>query len=88
VPRKIAKSEDDTVNDTTMDVQKETAENEVFMNLEAPTSVPFKMVKVKTSVNHRCSIGGEWYDFVAGKCYNVPESVKKTLLKAGILAPL
>lgn len=47
-----------------------------------------KMVKVMLSRPHRCHIGGEWYSFQANKQYNVPEQVKKTLLKANLLLPL
>ena len=47
-----------------------------------------KMVKVMLSKPHRCHIGGEWYSFQANKQYNVPEQVKKTLMKAGLLLPL
>ena len=47
-----------------------------------------KMVKVMLSKPHRCHIGGEWYSFQANKQYTVPEQVKKTLMKAGLLLPL
>lgn len=55
--------------------------------VEDKTVAP-KNVRVRAKVDHRCFIGGELYDLKADQCYNVPEFVKKTLNRAGILAPL
>ena len=50
--------------------------------------VPQKNVKVKTNCNHRCCIGGTWYDFKKGEIQNVPLNVKTILDKSGLLAAL
>ena len=47
-----------------------------------------KNVKIRTRVNHTCSIGGVRYHFEKGKTTNVPESVKAILLQADLLMPL
>ena len=47
-----------------------------------------KNVKIRTRVNHTCSIGGVRYHFEKGKVTNVPESVKAILLQADLLMPL
>lgn len=47
-----------------------------------------KEVKIKMARNHRCHIGGEYYDLKEGQTYNVPEFVKYVLANAGVLAPL
>lgn len=47
-----------------------------------------KNVKIVLIKNHKCSIGGNWYSFTAGKQYIVPENVKTILRDAGLLAPL
>ena len=72
--------------------KKEVAEKQEGVTIVAPTKneklQTQKMVKVMLSKPHRCHIGGEWYSFQANKQYNVPEQVKKTLMKAGLLLPL
>lgn len=76
----------------TVEVTEQTEEPEV--RVEVDTEVAKEEVHVKKDVrirvarDHRCFIGGEMYDLKAGSCYNVPEFVKKTLNRAGILAPL
>lgn len=76
----------------TVEVTEQTEEPEV--KVEVDTEVAKEEVHVKKDVrilvarDHRCFIGGEMYDLKAGSCYNVPEFVKKTLNRAGILAPL
>lgn len=76
----------------TVEVTEQTEEQEV--KVEVDTEVAKEEVHVKKDVrirvarDHRCFIGGEMYDLKAGSCYNVPEFVKKTLNRAGILAPL
>lgn len=65
-------------------------EPEVEVDNEAveDKTVAHKNVRVKAKRDHRCFIGGELYDLKEGQCYNVPEFVKKTLNRAGVLAPL
>lgn len=76
----------------TVEVTEQTEEPEV--KVEVDTEVAKEEVHVKKDVrirvarDHRCFIGGEMYDLKSGSCYNVPEFVKKTLNRAGILAPL
>lgn len=76
----------------TVEVAEQTEEPEV--KVEVDTEVAKEEVHVKKDVrirvarDHRCFIGGEMYDLKAGSCYNVPEFVKRTLNRAGILAPL
>lgn len=76
---------------TKIEAIKETKEDKKEeVSLVAPTKQiqTTKMVKVMLAVPHRCHIGGEWYAFQPNKQYNVPEQVKKTLMKAGLLLPL
>lgn len=54
----------------------------------APVKTADKNVRIRMRVGHHCSIGGEEYNLNAGQCYNVPESVKRILNKAGLLSPL
>lgn len=63
-------------------------EEEVVTIVEQTKKAPTPMVKIKLVKDHRCSIGGEWYSFQAGKQYNVPEQVKNILLRANLLQPL
>lgn len=46
------------------------------------------MVRVRTSVDHSCCIGGVRYHFKKGVQKNVPEGVKAILLRANLLMPL
>lgn len=76
--------------DVEVSVPEEEKEPEVEIDskaVEDKTVVP-KNVRVRANRDHRCFIGGELYDLKEGQCYNVPEFVKKTLNKAGVLAPL
>lgn len=57
-------------------------------NLDEVETVAEKFVKIKLVKDHYCHIGGEHYQFIKDKQYNVPENVKRILLKAGLLAPL
>lgn len=54
----------------------------------SPKEIPVKMVRIMTSANHTCSIGGVRYTFTKGVCQNVPSQVKEILRKAGLLAPI
>lgn len=53
-----------------------------------PKKEPQQNAKIRLRVDHKCSIGHENYNFVAGKVYTVPRNVKKVLNRAGLLAPL
>lgn len=87
--RKVNKKEEETKVEVTTAVAEEPE-----VKVEVDTEVAKEEVHVKKDVrirvarDHRCFIGGEMYDLKAGSCYNVPEFVKKTLNRAGILAPL
>lgn len=50
--------------------------------------IPPKSVKIKMAKNHKCSIGGIFYNLEKGKTYVVPENVKRILSKVGLLLPL
>ena len=50
---------------------------------------PEKNVRIKMADDHKCNIGGEWYNLKKGQCYNVPLSVKNRLMQVnGLLLPL
>lgn len=66
---------------------KETAPSVTFEDKSTKTPIE-KNVKIRTKVNHSCSIGGVRYHFEKGKTVNVPESVKAILLQADLLMPL
>lgn len=73
-----------------VETPQEDNESEVTVDSNAveDKTVSPKNVRVRAKVDHRCFIGGELYDLKADQCYNVPEFVKKTLNRAGVLAPL
>ena len=66
---------------------EETTPTVTFEDKSSKTPVE-KNVKIRTRVNHTCSIGGVRYHFEKGKMTNVPESVKAILLQADLLMPL
>lgn len=97
----VAEEKEEVVEATTEATEEEVPTVEVTEHTEEPevkvevyTEVAKEEVHVKKDVrirvarDHRCFIGGEMYDLKAGSCYNVPEFVKKTLNRAGVLAPL
>lgn len=47
-----------------------------------------KTVRIRMRESHRCWVGSELYDLKKGQCYNVPQSLKMRLNKAGVLLPL
>ena len=55
---------------------------------ESPKKAPVHNVKIKTRCDHRCCIGGIWYDFKKGVQCSVPEEVKTILLKSDLLMPI
>ena len=66
---------------------EETNQTVTFEDKTTKTPIE-KNVKIRTRVNHSCSIGGVRYHFEKGKTVNVPESVKAILLQADLLMPL
>jgi hypothetical protein len=81
--------------DSTPSTDEPTSEEEgikVFIDTDAALvdtkPVSEKKVKIKLNINHRCNIGGEWYDFKKDGEYSVPEGVKEILKEAGLLSPL
>ena len=87
-------SVDTEVEDKTKEVEVSVPEEEKEPEVEIDSkvvedkTVVHKNVRVRANRDHRCFIGGELYDLKEGQCYNVPEFVKKTLNKAGVLVPL
>lgn len=65
-------------------------QSSITFNADIPANVPVseKLVRVATSNDHTCVIGGKRYSFVKGVCQNVPSNVKDILKRAGLLAPL
>lgn len=97
----VAEEKEEVVEATTEATEEEVPTVEVTEQAEEPevkvevdTEVAKEEVHIKKDVrirvarDHRCFIGGEMYDLKSGSCYNVPEFVKKTLNRAGVLAPL
>jgi hypothetical protein len=84
------KTEEAEETEVEVSVETENKEPEVEVDNKAveDKTVAQKNVRVKLKADHRCFIGGELYDLKAGQCYNVPEFVKKTLNRIGVLAPL
>lgn len=60
----------------------------ITFNEDVKEKAPVKHSYVRTNCNHRCCYGGEWYDFTKGVRVSVPDELKATLLKAGLLMPL
>ena len=83
-------NEGEEVSESVKDTQQETEELGIEVDNQAieDKKVTEKNVKIKLGRDHRCSIGGEFYDLKKGQCYNVPEFVKTVLNNAGILIPL
>lgn len=60
-------------------------ENSVVKKEEQPE----RNVRIKMADDHKCNIGGQWYNLKKGQCYNVPVSVKNRLMQiTGLLLPL
>lgn len=53
-----------------------------------PEVVVEKTTRIRSRVDHRCTIGGVHYDFVKGKTYNVPANVRDILSRNDLLSPL
>lgn len=88
----------DIVSDTsvgeTPEVSVETEEQpKVSVDVEGSVvkkeEQPERNVRIKMGADHKCCIGGEWYNLKKGQCYNVPTSVKTILMQVeGLLLPL
>lgn len=63
-------------------------DNEVKVEVPEAKEIPDKNVKIKLRVNHKCHIGADNYNFIAGKIYTVPQNVKRILQDAGLLSAL
>ena len=63
-------------------------DNEVKVEVPETKEIPDKNVKIKLRVNHKCHIGADSYNFIAGKIYTVPQNVKRILQDAGLLSAL
>ena len=63
-------------------------DNEVKAEVPETKEIPDKNVKIKLRVNHKCHIGADSYNFIAGKIYTVPQNVKRILQDAGLLSAL
>lgn len=73
--------------------KKETEQPEVKVDVEGSVvkkeEQPERNVRIKMGADHKCCIGGEWYNLKKGQCYNVPVSVKNILMQVeGLLLPL
>lgn len=66
----------------------ENTEDEVKVEVPETKEIPDKNVKIKLRVDHKCHIGKESYNFIAGKIYTVPQNVKRILQDAGLLSAL
>ena len=63
-------------------------DDEVKVEVPEAKEIPDKNVKIKLRVNHKCHIGADSYNFIAGKIYTVPQNVKRILQDAGLLSAL
>lgn len=79
---------EDSVPEVEVTVENTEPEVEVDTKAVKEETVTSKNVRIRVARDHRCFIGGELYDLKEGSCYNVPEFVKNTLNRAGILSPL
>lgn len=66
----------------------ETVVEEVEKVADVKVDLAPKMVKVRTSIDHRCNIGGVNYHFEKGIAQNVPTNVKEILLMNNLLMAL
>lgn len=56
--------------------------------VDPKTQATAKNVRIRMRADHKCWLNNEVYELKKGQCYNVPESLKKRLNKAGLLLPL
>lgn len=83
-------SGEETTTAPTITVDTEAPKPEVTVQKTESKTTKEQTVRIKMAKDHKCHIGGQWYYLEAGKCYNVPENVKRILLNSGLnlLAPL
>ena len=80
IPEVVVDTEPEVKPEVTVDVEASVVKKE---------EQPEKVVRIKMNADHKCCIGGEWYNLKKGQCYNVPVSVKSRLMQvAGLLLPL
>lgn len=81
MPEVVVETEPEVKPEVTVDIEASVVKKE-----EQPTA---KNVRIKMAKDHKCCIGGEWYNLKKGQCYNVPISVKNRLMQVeGLLLPL
>lgn len=95
--KKTTKKEEVNI-EVTPEVKEEVTETKKSENKKADIEVDVKPledtvkvsgnVRIRMNADHRCYIGGEFYNLTKGQCYNVPQNVKDVLNRAGLLAPL
>lgn len=78
----------EVVEETKAPVNNEVVFEGVKEQEEKVTPAPPKSVRIKMAKDHRCHIGGVFYNLEAGKTYVVPENVKRILSSVGLLLPL
>lgn len=82
----------ETTTENTVENAVEMTENEskvVFTEKSNDNNkVKQEMVEVALNCDHRCNIGGVWYNFVKGVSQKVPENVKVVLKNAGYLTAI
>jgi hypothetical protein len=100
----VETTEEPTEEETETPVETTETEEEVVVVTEAPkmeekplvqvvevvTTKPVepKKVRIKLKRDHRCCIGGEWYNFSKDGSYSVSENVKNILAREDLLLPL
>jgi len=76
------------VDDFVAEEPAEEAEPEVVLVENTNKPLEPKKVRVRLKANHKCNIGGEWYNFIKGGVYSVPDNVREILSRADLLLPL
>lgn len=89
VKKSVAKKDVEiTISDPVTEFPSNTVTVDEAAVKESKQAKEEKMVRVATTKDHRCRVGGETYYFTKGKQVTVPQDVKFILKNAGILAPL
>jgi len=61
---------------------------EVSFKSFSSSKKPQDNTRIRIKENHKCNIGGVWYNFLRGQCYYVPDNVRRILTEADLLLPL
>lgn len=77
----------DAVNEEASETAPPEGVSEVVFS-DTESSPATRNVRIRLKRNHSCVIGGERYNFEAGKQVSVPENVKDILMRADMLLPL